>query len=207
MKPVVGVFTPIDGDGTHSIYMEYVQSLDKAGAMPIIVGYTDDEESLKQLADICDGFCFTGGVDVDPSYYGEQMLPECGAVQDKRDSLEMRAIPLAVATGKPILGICRGAQVVNVALGGTLYQDIPSQLGEDFPHRQTVGRYDCAHSVRIFPNTPFAELTGAEGVMVNSFHHQAVKKVCEGLAVMAVADDGIVEALYGTGSQYIRLYQ
>lgn len=207
MKPVIGVFTTVYNDGMHSIFTEYIESLAAAGGLPLIITYTDDNDSIRQLSELCDGFCFTGGVDIHPSYYGEEMLPECGDVQDKRDSLEMRAFPAVLASGKPILGICRGAQLVNVALGGTLYQDIPSQLGESFPHRQTEARLEHSHYARVLGDTPLAKLLGEGRVQINSFHHQAIKQLGEGLAVMAFADDGVVEAAYGVGEQYIRLYQ
>lgn len=207
MKPLIGVFGTVDNDGTHMLFKEYIESINAAGGLAVIVAYTESEESLRQLAKICDGFCFTGGVDIHPGYYGEELLPECGEVHHRRDSLEMRAFPIVLASGKPILGICRGAQLVNVALGGTLYQDIPSQLGESFPHRQTESRYEYSHCARITPDTPLSELVLEEIIKVNSFHHQAIKRLGEGLCVMAVADDGIIEAAYGDGDSYIRLYQ
>lgn len=206
-KPVIGVFSTVEDDGTHKIFKEYIESLDAAGAIPVIVTYTEREDSIRQIAELCDGFCFTGGVDIHPSYYGEQTAPECGEISAMRDSLEMRALPTVLSTGKPILGICRGAQIVNVALGGTLYQDIPSELGENFPHRQTEGRYEYSHCVSLLCETPFRELCGTERIRVNSFHHQAIKRIGEGLSAMALADDGIIEAAYGVGEQYIRLYQ
>ena len=206
-KPVIGVFAVVEDDGTHKIFKEYVESLDAAGGLPLIATYTDDNDSIEQLIELCDGFCFTGGVDIHPSYYGEAMRPECGEVQAKRDSFEMRALRAVLASGKPVMGICRGAQVVNVALGGALYQDIPSQLGEAFPHKQAEARLEHSHYVNVLGDTPLAKLLGEGRVRINSFHHQAIKRLGDGLAVMALADDGVVEAAYGTGEQYIRLYQ
>ena len=206
---MIAVFASIENDGTHKIFKDYIAALDLAGAIPVVVGYTDDGDSLRELAERCDGFCFTGGVDVHPSYYGESVLPECDEIQAERDSLEMRAIPIAMATGKPILGICRGAQVINVALGGTLYQDIPSIIPGCLGHSQkgVVGPHDYFHEADVTKGTPLYELAGAGRIKINSFHHQAVKDIGAGLAPMAKADDGVIEALYGTSQQYIRLYQ
>jgi putative glutamine amidotransferase len=112
-----------------------------------------------------------------------------------------------LASKKPILGICRGAQMINVALGGTLYQDIATQLQTELSHRQTEGKFEHSHAVNILQGTPLFALLHQERIPANSFHHQAVKALGEGLAVMARADDGVVEALYHTVHPYLRLYQ
>lgn len=207
MKPIIGLFISIANDGTHTLFKEYIEALEGAGAQPILLPYTEGCENLDRLVEICDGFCFTGGVDVAPCYYGEAMLPECGEIQDRRDSFEMMAIPKVIASGKPILGICRGAQVINVALGGSLYQDIPSQLSTAIDHRQSAGRYEPWHFATVTPDTPLAILVGEDKISVNSFHHQAIKRLGDGLRAMATSEDGIIEAAYRDGEQYIRLYQ
>lgn len=207
MKPVIGVFTPIDDDGMQMIFREYTEALEGAGAIPILVANTDSPADIEQLAEMCDGFCFTGGVDVDPMHYGEEKLPECGEIQKKRDALELLAIPILLRSGKPILGICRGAQVINIALGGSLYQDIPSQIKTDITHSQTCGRYEFSHDTNIIAGTPLSLLTYEARVTVNSFHHQSVKTLGKGLKVMSRADDGVVEAMYLDADSYMRLYQ
>lgn len=207
MKPIIGVFTPIDDDGMQMIFREYTEALEGAGAIPILVANTDSPADIEQLAEMCDGFCFTGGVDVDPMHYGEDKLPECGEIQKKRDALELLAIPILLRSGKPMLGICRGAQVINIALGGSLYQDIPSQICTDITHSQTCGRYEHSHFVSVLADTPLAELIGEGSIRINSFHHQSVKTLGKGLKVMAKSEDGVVEAMYLDGDSYMRLYQ
>ena len=112
-----------------------------------------------------------------------------------------------LAAQKPILVICRGAQLVNVALGGTLYQDIPTEMQTTLLHRQSEPKFSPSHAVRVIEHTPLMELVGKEWLEANSFHHQAIKHLGKGLAVMAVAEDGIIEAVYATGASYLRAYQ
>ena len=124
-----------------------------------------------------------------------------------RDELEFKVFQRAIDTSKPILAICRGAQLVNVALDGTLYQDIPSELHTRISHRQSEPKFSPSHDVRIIVDTPLYEMMKTEQIKANSFHHQAIKTLGKGLEVMALADDGIVEAFYSTGEQYLRAYQ
>ncbi|MBR7117542.1 MAG: gamma-glutamyl-gamma-aminobutyrate hydrolase family protein [Clostridia bacterium] len=207
MRPVIGLLATIDNDGLHSVVLDYVHSFEKSGAVPVLLPYTDSDEVLSGYIRLCDGFALLGGLDIDPSHYGEEKSAECGEVQHMRDKLELSIMPKILVSGKPLLGICRGAQLINVALGGTLYQDIPSELGESFPHRQTVNKYVHSHPATVIEGTPLFELSGTTNIMINSFHHQAVKKLGQGLAVMATAPDGVIEAFYSTGEQYIRAYQ
>ena len=206
MKSIIGVLAQVDDDGKHALLYDYVKAIYNAGGVPFIITYTEDREALECAVARCDGICFTGGVDVDPQYYGEAALPECGAIQPMRDTLELLVAHIALASGKPILGICRGAQLMNVAMGGSLYQDIVTQWEGVIPHAQT-DRNGYFHSARVLNGTPLADLAGGGVIEINSFHHQALKRLAPGLQPMAYAPDGIVEAVYGTGEQYIRLYQ
>jgi putative glutamine amidotransferase len=173
----------------------------------VLLPYTDDVETVREAVAACDGILLTGGGDVNPDLYGEAMREACGRVNPLRDELEMAAFAAAVELGRPVLAICRGIQLMNVALGGTLYQDIPTELDTNIMHRQTEGRYEHSHYVTVVGGTPLDKLFGAERVQVNSFHHQAIRELGVGLAVMARADDGIIEAVYGTDSCYMRGYQ
>jgi putative glutamine amidotransferase len=110
-------------------------------------------------------------------------------------------------TEKPVLGICRGAQLINIALGGTLYQDLPTELPTEISHRQTEPKFSPAHSVKILADTPLYDLVQKDRMTANSFHHQAVKTLGKGLELMALADDGVVEAFYLPGERYLRAYQ
>ena len=207
MRPIIGLLAEVDNELTTQVVHSYVRAIEGAGGTPIILPYVTDAEVIEHYAGLCDGILFTGGVDVEPSRYGEETKPDCGEIQKYRDELEFAVIERVLDTKKPLIAICRGAQLLNVALGGTLYQDIPSEIDTPVSHRQSEPKFSPSHDVRVIEGTPLSELTGMERISANSFHHQALKTLGEGLRVMAFADDGIVEAVYSTGEQYIRAYQ
>jgi putative glutamine amidotransferase len=138
----------------------------------------------------------SGGSDLDPGYYGEAPDTELGPTIPERDTFEMALVGLALRRGIPILGICRGMQVLNVALGGTLYQDLPSQWeGDVLKHRQTIPKWRPSHEVEVRDGSYIAEVMGRDVVKVNSYHHQGVKDLAEGLVVTGRSADGVVEAV------------
>ena len=175
--------------------------------MAVLLPYTKKRELIEQFAVLCDGFLYAGGVDVDPARYGEERLEACGEISALRDEIELFAFDLLLETKKPMLGICRGAQVINVALGGTLYQDIPSQIDTELIHRQGEPYSAPAHTVTLKEGCPLAELLGQTRIAVNSLHHQAIKLPGRGLDVIAHADDGVVEAAYLPAHPYLYLIQ
>ena len=208
MKPIIGLLAEIDSDGTAKVKGTYSEAIEKSGGLPILLPYVKDGEVISQFTEICDGFVFTGGADISPLYYGEEPSAACGVIQHLRDKLELAAFERIIRTNKPILAICRGIQLLNVALGGTLYQDIPSEIPSDISHRQLEPVDSPSHSVTVVSGTPLSEIAGgAEIITANSFHHQAIKTLGRGLSVMANADDGIIEAVYADGERYIRGYQ
>ena len=207
MKPNIGLFATVDNERLTSVLNPYIRAVELTGATPIIIPYLEGDEALDALIELCDGFIFTGGVDIDPCHYGEEKMTACGDIHVYRDALELRAFPKIFNTGKPVMGICRGAQLINVALGGTLYQDIPSQLTDFIQHMQTEPKFSYSHDVTVLKDTPLYNLIGKERMHANTFHHQAVKTLGQGLEVMAVADDGIIEAMYMPGERYFRAYQ
>lgn len=207
MKPIIAMLVEIDDDRAAKALNTYVHAIEGAGGLPLIIPYSESEEVIDRYVELCDAFFFTGGRDIDPKYYGEEISAACGEMHHFRDELEFRVFKKAFASGKPILGICRGAQLINVALGGTLYQDIPSELETDMLHRQTEPTMSPSHSVNILPDTPLFDLLGSEKIVANSFHHQAAKRLGDGLEVMAKADDGVIEAFYLKGERYLRAYQ
>lgn len=207
MRPIIGLLAEVDNELTTQVVHSYVRAIEGAGGTPIILPYVTDAEVIEHYAGLCDGFLFTGGVDVEPSRYGEETKPTCGEIQKYRDELEFALFERVLYTKKPIIAICRGAQLLNVALGGTLYQDIPSEIDTPISHRQSEPKFSPSHDVRVLEGTPLRELTSMERISANSFHHQALRGLGEGLRVMALADDGIIEAVYSTGEQYIRAYQ
>lgn len=204
MKPIIGVM-PLWDDEKESIWMlpGYMEGIKEAGGLPFIFPMTDDEEDIEQLCNICDGFLFTGGHDVSTDLYLEDpvlgMVDSCRA----RDDMELKVLDIAVKQDKAVLGICRGIQFINAALGGTLYQDLPSQRPSAVEHHMTAPYDRPVHKVSIVKNTPLYELIKLDELGVNSYHHQAVKVLSSKLSVMAESEDGLTEAVYMPGKKYI----
>ena len=203
-KPVVGVM-PLWDDEKDSIWMlpGYMDGLSRAGAVPFIFPFSADETELAQLMEFCDGFLFTGGHDVCPQLYQEKPLEGLVSSCEKRDMMETAVLRAAMEADKPVLGICRGIQLINAALGGTLYQDLPLQHPSNTNHHGHAPYDRPVHDVEIDKTSPLYECLGTEILPVNSYHHQAVKDVAEGLTVMAAAPDGIVEALYKPDRRFL----
>jgi putative glutamine amidotransferase len=145
----------------------------------------------------CDGLLLSGGVDINPTAYGEQPHPELNATTPDRDAHELALLAEAKRRGMPILAICRGIQLVNVAYGGTLYQDIPSQLPDAIQHSQRSARHLPSHDVTVTQPSRLYELVG-DSITVTSFHHQAVKGLGANLEVVATSTDGVIEAVEAT---------
>ncbi len=204
MKPVIGVM-PLWDDEKDSVWMlpGYLDGIRQAGGLPVVFPFTEDRRDLEQLAGLCDGFLFTGGHDVSPDLYHEEPLPGLVSCCRKRDEMETAVLEKAIEADKPVLGICRGIQLINAAFGGTLYQDLPSQHPSDTEHRQHAP-YDLpAHEIALSEDSPLYGCLGVRQLAVNSCHHQAVRKVADTLKVMAVSPDGLAEALYRPGSSFL----
>ena len=175
----------------------------KLGAIPLIIAFPDDVSKVDQLAQdyvqLIDGLMLPGGPDVDPTFYGEEPHPKIGMTLYQKDRFEIALIKAALAADKPIFGICRGIQIMNVAMGGTLYQDLESQCPElKIQHPQaTLGQF-ATHHVELTAGSKLAKLYGQSTIKVNSRHHQAVKAVGKGLKVTAVAPDGVIEGMEST---------
>jgi putative glutamine amidotransferase len=175
----------------------YMRSIETAGGIPAMLPLTADRDALKRLAELFSGFIFTGGQDVSPSLYGEEKTRRCGAVSLERDAMETMLFEEAILTlDKPALGICRGIQLFNAILGGSLYQDIPSQLPGATRHTQDPPRGRPVHIVELTRETPLYKLLGKDAISVNSFHHQGIKKLSPRLIRMARSWDGLPEAAY-----------
>ncbi|GMA57683.1 gamma-glutamyl-gamma-aminobutyrate hydrolase [Alicyclobacillus sacchari] len=161
-----------------------------------------DAAVLGALAERLDGLLLTGGDDVDPNLYGEEPQIGLGALEPARDRIELALIHMMRAQRKPILGICRGMQVLNVALGGTLYQDLPRQWKGKLQHSQKAARGEATHSVRLQAGSRVSACYHGETVVrVNSFHHQAVKNVAPVLQAVGWDADGLVEAIEGVDTE------
>ncbi len=153
------------------------------------------QEAATAFADALDGILLSGGADIDPRHFGEDPHPKMGPIDPERDEFELALVRAALQAGTPLLAICRGIQVLNVAAGGTLYQDIPSQLAGAIKHRQDAPAYHATHRIAVERHTKLAGMVGTGDVFVNSFHHQAVRDVAPGLVVSARASDGVVEGV------------
>ncbi len=196
MKPVIGIVPLVDIE-KESYWMlpGYMEGIAQAGGLPLMLPLTDDAADLEQILAMCSGFLFTGGHDVSPELYGEEKLPQCAECCPARDRMELPLLKKALAADKPILGICRGIQFLNAALGGTLYQDLPTQHPSSLTHRQSPPYDIPAHEVVIETGSPLHELLGTCRLPVNSCHHQAIKALSPQLQPMAYAPDGLVEAV------------
>ena len=181
-------------EGLLRIYMQskYTASLHRAGAKALWIDPSNLDQTINEILR-CDGLLLPGGEDVNPAYYGQMATERCGKITPSRDYAELKILEAFLATDKPILGICRGEQLLNVYFGGTLHQDIghiATCCHSDF-RRKNWGN----HTVTLTPGTKLAQILGAETVTVNSLHHQAVDKAAPSLITAATSEDGIVEAV------------
>ena len=204
MKPIVGVM-PLWDDEKDSIWMlpGYLDGLIQAGAIPIVLPFTQDEKELEQLVNLCDGFLFTGGHDVSPELYHEKPDEKLQAVCPKRDVMEGIILRKAIEQDKPVLGICRGIQFINAFLGGTLWQDIPTQCPSQTEHHQQPPYDQPSHEVTVEKGSPLYDCLGEERIAVNSCHHQGIRNLAPSLKTMAAAPDGMVEAVYMPGKRFL----
>ena len=188
-----------DGDTNRvRLTAAYVTALENAGLIPLIVPPLSSARAAAAVLDSVAGLVLTGGGDIDPALYGEKRHEKVHTVNAARDATEAALIEAARTRGMPVLAICRGIQMLNVALGGTLVQDIASQCETDIAHDEDGPRDSRTHEIAIEPGSLIAAAVGAEHVTVNSFHHQSVKKVAEGMRVTARSPDGIIEAIEST---------
>lgn len=203
-KPIIGLIPLVDEE-KESYWMlpGYMKGIEEAGGIPIMLPLTDDENTISQIADKFDGFLFTGGHDVSPKLYGEDKLTECGEICKKRDEMEKILLKHIILLDKPLLGICRGIQIINVCLGGNLYQDIPTQIYTTIEHHQKPPYEIPVHKVEIVKNSPLEKLLGQEQLEVNSYHHQAIKHLSNRLKPMAYSEDRLIESVYMPDKSFV----
>lgn len=195
--PVIGISGNFrEGDCT--LAQAYYMSVLEAGGTPVVIPSYDNDKALVSLLDTLDGIVLSGGADIDPDYLGEEPL-DCISINPRRDRQELTLVRLAVDRQIPVLGICRGIQVLTAALGGKLYQDIKTQHDQTcIGHSQTIARGLPSHEVKLVKDSLLYGFFGKETLAVNSFHHQAVKEVPAGFRVTAFAPDGIIEGMEST---------
>ena len=203
-RPVIGVI-PLMDDQRQSYWMlpGYFGGIIKAGGFPVMLPLTSDIQQIEQASEICSGFLFTGGQDVNPSLYHEEKTERCGACCPGRDAMEQMLLKNAMQLDKPILGICRGIQFINVALGGTLWQDIPSQFSSNVNHCQKPPYDKPVHDVVIQKDSPLCALLQKDRLLVNSYHHQGIRDLTPKLKCMAQAPDGLTEAVYAPNQHFL----
>ena len=208
-KPLIGLTPGYDLERERLfVRMNYMQAITVAGGIPLVLPQTGDKADIRALARLCNGFLFTGGPDINPSLYNEDTMRYCEAIDEKRDTFEILLVKEADRLDKPVFGICRGIQLVNVAFGGNLYQDISAQVGgEPIAHMQQPPYDVPVHTVSVEQNSPLYHIVNKEKLMVNSMHHQAVKDLAPSLKCASKSKDGLIECVYMPGRSFFLAVQ
>ncbi len=201
MRPLIGIPTRTikdpDGNESYGVRFTFPRAIERAGGAPVFIPLKLSDETLRTIFSRLDGLLIAGGVDVHPSEYGESVADYCGEIDVQRDAVELQMIRWALNDKMPVFGICRGIQAMNIAAGGSLYQDIPVQLEGKLWHQHREGDpYNLlTHQIDIEPDSKLARVLGEQRAKVNSLHHQSVKDVAPGFRMVARATDGIVEGI------------
>ena len=209
MKPIIGilgsnmnfpspVFSSVEKFYVNTAYINAVQL---NGGIPLAVPVSENEEDLVSILKLCHGVLVPGGEDVDPKFYGENPHPTIGTIRPDMDSFILSALDICFKHNIPVFGVCRGLQIINIALGGTLYQDMSLYEGETILHNQTYDRSYTVHKADIKAGSLLHSIFGAEEIMVNTMHHQAIKDLGRGLSATALAPDDIIEAIESDNNQ------
>jgi putative glutamine amidotransferase len=207
--PVIGLPTLAIPAGAKparfGINQTYVRALAAAGCAPVMIPLLDDHDRLRAIYGRLDGIVFPGGADIAPGEYGEQPVDNLNVIEPERDKTELTLAHWAYEDDLPILGICRGQQLLNVALGGTLYQDLRHQGVTSVEHSDADGRArnKLIHRVAIDPDSRLAQLIDETSVDVNSLHHQAIKTLAPTLRLTAKSDDGVIEAIESSDRRFL----
>lgn len=203
-QPIIGLICGHQRENPDRYYVNnsYLNAVVRAGGTPILIPY-QPKEQLLEIVNLLDGLVVPGGIDVDPNRFGESPVVACGEIDPHWDELDLLTIGFALERNLPILAICRGIQVLNVALGGTLVQDIPSQVSEPIKHSQEAPRWYATHDISIQSTSLLGTIWGNAPARVNSYHHQSINKVGKGLRIVATAPDGVVEAIESTEHPFV----
>ena len=209
MRPLIGVpcrriDEPYWGV-RYAVFATYTRAIDLAGGAPVAIPLELSDESSHDLFERLDGLLLAGGADIHPKEFGEEIKPFCGEIDVTRDAIELQLTRRALAEQRPILGICRGIQLLNVAAGGSLYQDIPAKVPNSLHHSHRHGDpFDRrAHAIEIETSSRLAAALGVPRLDVNSLHHQSLKDIGPGLQIVSRAPDGIVEAVEGKSDAFV----
>ena len=201
-KPLIGISLGWN-ETKNTVNNTYVNSVLMHGGVPYLIPVTDDVEVLRQIVAQLDGIIFTGGEDFAPAYFGEEEHEKLGEVNVTRDTYDLTLFKLATDRNIPTLGICRGLQLINVAMGGTLYQDLPAEKASDINHRQEEAGTVATHGVSVVEGSMMHQILGKKEIQVNTFHHQAIEKLAPGLKVVGWANDSVPEMIEAYPSSQI----
>lgn len=186
-----------------AVGQRYVDAIHAAGGIPLILPIVEGKESIAQQLEVIDGLLFSGGDDISPLFYNDEPQQGLGPTCPERDRYEIHLFQMARHTNKPILGICRGLQLMNVAMGGTLYQDIPSTIPSPLIHQQQTKADEATHAVNLISETKLHRIMDGNALETNSFHHQAIKGLATGLVPNAYSSDGLIEGIEGKEESYL----
>ncbi|HWR23924.1 MAG TPA: gamma-glutamyl-gamma-aminobutyrate hydrolase family protein [Feifaniaceae bacterium] len=210
MKPVIGI-TPLYDVKKSSVWMlpGYMDGIAQAGGVPVILPLSAEDADVERLFRVIDGLLLSGGPDIDPSFYGEEKDEKCGEIDAMRDAVEQKYFNKAMSLDLPVFGICRGLQTINVLMGGTLYQDLPSRFISPNAENHWQGEPHDAptHKVTLVQSSPLYALLETDKLPVNSYHHQGIRQLAPGLLPSAIAEDGLVEGIYAPHKTFVQAVQ
>lgn len=210
MKPIIGILSNLTmpeeevSSGIEKVFVNssYVNAVEKSGGVPIIIPVNSNEENIRRQIELVDGIVISGGIDVNPILYKEEPTKDMGYFHPDIDEFDLIAINIGLELKKPILGICRGIQVLNVALGGSLYQDISNIKDCYVKHMQHGKKYVGTHSIRVEDDSILYDILGGE-LLVNSYHHQSIKDVAKELIPIAYSKDRVIEAVQMKNAKFV----
>lgn len=202
--PIIGITARYDYN-TARVWLSkyYLDAITDAGGVPLVLPVTAPLNNINRLLNLCDGLLLPGGGDIDPLLFGEQPHPLNGEISPEADAAELYAAKMALEKDLPILGICRGAQVINVAAGGTVCQDIGQEIKNPIKHKQEAPKWYPTHTVTPVKGTLMAKLCNSTSIKVNSFHHQMIGKPGKDIRVSAYAPDGVIEAIEHKNKKFV----
>lgn len=207
-RPLIAVTTALAPTGSYGLpgvklNAQYIASVEGPGGTALLITPVHDPRSVERIVGAAHALVLTGGEDVDPTRYGQEPHPALGDVSPERDATEFAALEAAIRRGIPVLAICRGMQLLNVAMGGTLFQDLPTQRRNGVIHEQEAPVTQRWHGATVADESGIAAIFSTRELFINSFHHQGVDRVGEGLRACVWAEDGLVEGVEGIGSAWM----
>jgi putative glutamine amidotransferase len=203
MRPLIGLTMSLQEERRQTLSRDYSDAVRNAGGTPVAIPYCNDPEAVSEMASRLDGVVLTGGGDIDPSLFEEEPLPGLGEIVPERDRMETELVRLLLERDKPLLAVCRGCQILNIAVGGDMYQDLYTQRDGLLQHHQRSPRHHATHAIQLVEGTLLHRLAQTNTVRVNSFHHQAVRRVPSPLRVAARTVDGVIEAIESARHRFV----